>query len=91
MKLGDLVKLVRGQLSKIQRAVLSALIVIEVHAKDEAAKMVEQEVSSINDFEWIRQLRFPSYFAVVFTSELWSPLHGVNVKHCRCRRSVIFM
>lgn len=68
MKLGDLVKLVRGQLSKMQRAVLSALIVIEVHAKDVAAKMVEQEVSSINDFEWISQLRFPFYFAVVFTS-----------------------
>lgn len=84
-------KLVRGQLSKMQRAVLSALIVIEVHAKDVAAKMVEQEVSSINDFEWISQLRFPSYFAVVFTSELWSLLHGVNVKHCRCRRSVTFM
>lgn len=57
-QLGDLVKLVRGQLSKMQRAVLSALIVIEVHAKDVAAKMVEQEVSSINDFEWISQLRY---------------------------------
>lgn len=42
----------------MQRAVLSALIVIEVHAKDVAAKLVEQEVSSVNDFEWISQLRF---------------------------------
>lgn len=58
VQLGDLVQLVRGRLSKIQRAVLSALIVIEVHAKDVAAKLVEQEVSSVNDFEWISQLRF---------------------------------
>ncbi|XP_026203417.1 dynein heavy chain 1, axonemal [Anabas testudineus] len=57
-QLGDLVQLVRGGLSKMQRAVLSALIVIEVHAKDVAAKLVEQEVSSVNDFEWISQLRY---------------------------------
>ncbi|XP_041639844.1 dynein heavy chain 1, axonemal [Cheilinus undulatus] len=57
-QLGDLVQLVRGGLSKMQRAVLSALIVIEVHAKDVAAKLVEQDVSSINDFEWISQLRY---------------------------------
>ncbi|XP_029005758.1 dynein axonemal heavy chain 1 [Betta splendens] len=57
-QLGDLVQLVRGGLSKIQRAVLSALIVIEVHAKDVVAKLVEQEVSSVSDFEWISQLRY---------------------------------
>lgn len=56
-QLGDLVQLVRGRLSKMQRAILSALIVIEVHAKDVAAKLVEEEVSSVNDFEWISQLR----------------------------------
>ncbi|XP_067444208.1 dynein axonemal heavy chain 1 isoform X2 [Thunnus thynnus] len=57
-QLGDLVQLVRGGLSKMQRAVLSALIVIEVHAKDVAANLVELGVSSINDFEWISQLRY---------------------------------
>ncbi|KAM4613811.1 dynein axonemal heavy chain 1 [Polymixia lowei] len=57
-QLGDLVQLVRGRLSKMQRAVLSALIVIEVHSKDVAAKLVEEGVSSVNDFEWISQLRY---------------------------------
>lgn len=64
LKLGDLVQLVRGRLSKMQRAVLSALIVIEVHAKDVAAKLVEQEVSSVNAFEWISQLRLSVCFVV---------------------------
>lgn len=51
-------QLVRGQLSRMQRAVLSALIVIEVHAKDVVSKLVEQNVTGINAFEWISQLRF---------------------------------
>ncbi|XP_051667332.1 dynein axonemal heavy chain 1 [Manacus candei] len=57
-QLGDLVALVRGKLSRMQRAVLSALIVIEVHAKDVAAKLIEENVTSMNDFEWISQLRY---------------------------------
>ncbi|XP_060621830.2 dynein axonemal heavy chain 1 [Anolis sagrei] len=57
-QLSDLVALVRGKLSRMQRAVLSALIVIEVHAKDVAAKLIEENVMSENDFEWISQLRY---------------------------------
>lgn len=71
LKLSDLVQLVRGHLSPIQRAVLSALIVIEVHAKDVVTKLVEQEVSSVNAFEWISQLRSyvcPLCFLLLFSS-----------------------
>ncbi|KAM8930485.1 dynein axonemal heavy chain 1 isoform 1-T1 [Pelodytes ibericus] len=57
-QLNDLVALVRGKLSRMQRSILSALIVIEVHAKDVAARLVEENVNSVNDFEWISQLRY---------------------------------
>lgn len=46
----------RGKLSPMQRAVLSALIVIEVHAKDVVNKLIEENVVSVNDFEWIDQV-----------------------------------
>ncbi|KAL1791662.1 dynein heavy chain 1, axonemal isoform X1, partial [Sigmodon hispidus] len=55
-QLSHLVALVRGKLSRMQRAVLSALIVIEVHAKDVVSKLIHENVVSINDFEWISQL-----------------------------------
>lgn len=57
LQLSDLVALVRGSLSRMQRAVLSALIVIEVHAKDVVNKLVQENVVSVHDFEWISQLR----------------------------------
>nr|WAW84827.1 axonemal dynein heavy chain 1 [Halisarca dujardinii] len=57
-QLGDLVSLVRGKLKKMERAIMSALIVIEVHARDVVLKMVEEDVKNVNDFEWIGQLRY---------------------------------
>ncbi|XP_059505480.1 dynein axonemal heavy chain 1 [Stegostoma tigrinum] len=57
-QLNNLVGLVRGKLTRMQRTILSALIVIEVHAKDVVANLLEENVQSVNDFEWISQLRY---------------------------------
>ena len=72
----------RGKLTKLGRMVLSALIVIEVHARDVVAKMVEEEVKNVNDFEWISQLRS----AYENTLQLARPLarHKLAWQSTRC-------
>lgn len=58
LQLDDLRELVRNPLSKMERSILSALIVIEVHARDVIANMIDENVQNVNDFEWISQLRY---------------------------------
>lgn len=37
---------------------LEAVITIEVHARDVTNKLIEEDVSNVNDFDWISQLRY---------------------------------
>ncbi|XP_060604387.1 dynein axonemal heavy chain 1-like isoform X2 [Ruditapes philippinarum] len=57
-QLNDLRELVNQKISKIGRMTLSALIVIEVHARDVIINMLDNNVENVNDFEWISQLRY---------------------------------
>lgn len=41
-----------------QRTLMGALITIDVHARDVVRSMVKNEVSSVTDFEWTKQLRY---------------------------------
>lgn len=37
---------------------MGALIVIDVHAKEVVAKMIQERVDNINHFDWTCQLRY---------------------------------
>lgn len=48
---------IRGNLSKVQRLKVVALVTIEVHARDVIEKMVKAVCKDPNAFEWMCQLR----------------------------------
>ena len=57
-QLKELVDLVRGPLSALQRKTLGALTTIDVHNRDVVTKMVDLGTSSGSDFQWVSQLRY---------------------------------
>ena len=57
-QLAALAKITRQSIPKLFRNVLGALITIDVHARDIITGMIEAKVSSTEDFEWTKQLRY---------------------------------
>ena len=55
--LDAIVKLVRGELTAMQRLTLGALVVIDVHARDAISKLVHAGVEMESNFEWQSQVR----------------------------------
>ena len=52
------VMMVRQKLESLTRKTLSALITIDVHARDIVTDLKEKRVNNINQFDWIAQLRY---------------------------------
>ena len=51
-------EMVRGQMSKLNRNKVVAIITIEVHARDVIDRMIKVGTTYLSDFEWMSQLRF---------------------------------
>ncbi|CAL1158737.1 unnamed protein product [Cladocopium goreaui] len=57
-QLTGLVNLVRGDLSKLGRQTLGALVTIDVHNRDVVHSLKDAKISSSKEFDWIAQLRY---------------------------------
>ena len=48
---------IRGNLTRMQRAKIVALVTIEVHARDVIEKLIKSKTNDMTAFEWLMQLR----------------------------------
>ena len=47
-----------GELTKLERSIIGALITLDVHARDMITEMVRVQVDDVSSFEWQKQLRY---------------------------------
>jgi dynein heavy chain len=56
--LSNLAAIARTKISPLLRKVLCALITVDVHAKDSVSSLLANNVTSSNDFNWLKMLRY---------------------------------
>ena len=73
----DLVFMIRGKLSRLQRKILAALITTDVFCKDQIDVFVQENVDRVSSFSWQQQLRY------YWVEELDGPHTdgGIVIKH----------
>lgn len=54
----DIVEMVKGELTSLQRTTLGALIVIDQHAIYVVEMLIENQLRDKQDFDWVSQLRY---------------------------------
>jgi hypothetical protein len=78
-QLGDIVSLVRGELPDLARATLSALVVMDVHARDVVAQLAAEGIEGqASHFSWLSQLRM--YWEVGALYVHRHPLHLIAAR-----------
>jgi dynein heavy chain len=84
-QLANSVSIVRMKLTKLQRVVMGALIVLDVHGITVLENLVESNCSSIHEFDWSKQLRY--YWIPEGGEALISTGHTVE-DDCVCRQTI---
>jgi dynein heavy chain, axonemal len=54
----DVIGLVQGEISTLDRMTLGSLIVVDVHSRDVVASLISEGVRGVSDFAWKSQLRY---------------------------------
>jgi dynein heavy chain len=57
-RIDGLVKIVRGNLTRVNGITISNLITMEVHNKEVTESLVKNDIRDVFSFEWIKQLRY---------------------------------
>jgi len=57
-QLSDIVTLVRGEMPKLARVTVGAMVTIDVHARDVVTELIRDKAESPEDFGWLAQLRY---------------------------------
>lgn len=60
VSLTDLIKMVQGDLDKPMRQKIMCLITMDAHSRDIIDKLIQENVTSADEFQWQAQLK--SYF-----------------------------
>lgn len=58
LQINDSVTIVREDLNYLDRTLMGALIVLDVHGRDVVENLISNKVRSLWDFEWSKQLRY---------------------------------
>lgn len=56
--LDNTIDVIRGELPKLARVILGALVTVDVHARDVLEELIANKVQTETDYLWIAQLRW---------------------------------
>lgn len=71
-------EMIRGEMDKVLRLKLVALVTVEIHARDVIDKLLKADCNDVDAFEWLSQLRF--YFDSVISTVLESEQNCSQLK-----------
>lgn len=54
----NMVDIVRKELNLLQRTLICAMMVLDVHARDTIKNIIRDDVSTLDNFNWQKQLRY---------------------------------